>query len=449
MKRIFSQSLQKQALIAMAIGIIPILILTLWYAQKITQNQRQTNEIYNENQKLILNYNFLKADIISIEKAHRNNQLLQSNQLQNSIEQKWLSTQEIINLLLEQLPGSEFVAKWQQTISLDVKSADDFAQLIIQIKQLDQVFNHTIRQRLHKQHKIFETSQTHFVLGLSILLPLLIILSSVLILRVCRRLNQVEMVVAKVGSGQLDEPIALTGSRELKQLGLKLDWLRTELKRIQQQKETFLRHVTHELKTPLASINEGASLLTSTRLGDINAKQTRILNIVQASVKNLAQLIDDLLNYSAASHPEGLSQREKLSYIKSEVMTHLDKSSERSTSEVKWQIQEELLIPYVPCKLIMIQLLSNGLKYADSCVTLRCEQVNDTIELEVHDDGKGLDSNDMDKLFQPFVQAENKHNNSSGLGLAIAAECTAQLKGTIQWLDSKKGARILVTFPNA
>ena len=56
----------------MAIGIIPILILTLWYAQKITQNQRQTNEIYNENQILILNYNFLKADIISIEKAHRN-----------------------------------------------------------------------------------------------------------------------------------------------------------------------------------------------------------------------------------------------------------------------------------------------------------------------------------------------------------------------------------------
>ncbi|RZF98317.1 sensor histidine kinase [Pseudoalteromonas sp. CO348] len=451
MKKIFSQSLQKQALIAMFIGVLPILTLTLWYAQALSKNQQKTQDIYNKNQKLILEYNFVKADISALEKALQNNQLLQSETLQESIEQKWQNTKKRIQLLKINLPDSLFVAKWRQFAPDEINAtskAEEFQQLVKVLNQFEESFQQTLNKRLSDQESHFVQLQTWFMFGLVILLPTLIVISIFLINRICQQLNQVESAVSEVGKGNFDKSVELSGSHELQQLGDRLNWLRLELKRIQQQKETFLRHVTHELKTPLASLNEGSSLLNSGLLGDVNPKQQRILIIMENSVAKLGSLIDDLLSYSAASHPDSLHHDAEMNLIQEEVSKHLRDKLGKTDVIVNWQNHDDLKVPYLPCKLVLTQLVSNAIDHAKSNVTISIEEQNGEVLLIVCDDGDGIDINEADSLFQPFVRGEkNKNNNGSGLGLAIVSECVKQLKGYVKWLSVKSGASIQVAFP--
>lgn len=448
MKKFFSQSLQKQALVAMLVGVLPIVLLTLWYAQSIDQHQQETLTIYDKNQQLTLEYNYIKADIIDIEKALKNNQILKSNQLKESIAQKWQGTHQRINLFQQELQNTNFVAKWQRLPEITLNSGAEFEKLVLALKQLDPLFQQTLDQRLAKKTDQFKSLQTEFIIGLIILLPLLVIISSFLIFRICRQLSQVETVLADVGKGQLDSPVQLTGSQELKQLGSRLDWLRRELKRIQQQKETFLRHVTHELKTPLASINEGSSLLNSGLLGDVSEKQKRILAIVEQSVTKLAQMIDDLLSYSAASHPDNLQQVAQLSQFEQEITQHLSHTITQRNIALSWHISSNATVPYLPCKLILTQLVSNAIIHAKSTVNIYIRQNNNTIELNVSDDGQGINPEEAELLLQPFYQSESSQNSQgSGLGLAIVSECVNQLKGELKWQETESGASILITFP--
>ncbi|AXR00365.1 sensor histidine kinase [Pseudoalteromonas piscicida] len=451
MKKIFSQSLQKQALIAMFIGVLPILTLTLWYAQALSKNQQKTQDIYNKNQKLILEYNFVKADISALEKALQNNQLLQSETLQESIEQKWQNTKKRIQLLKINLPDSLFVAKWRQFAPDEINAtskAEEFQQLVKVLNQFEESFQQTLNKRLSDQESHFVQLQTWFMFGLVILLPTLIVISIFLINRICQQLNQVESAVSEVGKGNFDKSVELSGSHELQQLGDRLNWLRLELKRIQQQKETFLRHVTHELKTPLASLNEGSSLLNSGLLGDVNPKQQRILIIMENSVAKLGSLIDDLLSYSAASHPDSLHHDAEMNLIQEEVSKHLSDKLGKTDVIVNWQNHDDLKVPYLPCKLVLTQLVSNAIDHAKSNVTISIKEQNGEVLLIVRDDGDGIDINEADSLFQPFVRGEkNKNNNGSGLGLAIVSECVKQLKGDVKWLSVESGASIQVAFP--
>ncbi|MEJ6475160.1 sensor histidine kinase [Pseudoalteromonas piscicida] len=450
MKKIFSQSLQKQALIAMFIGVLPILTLTLWYAQALSKNQQKTQDIYNKNQKLILEYNFIKADISALEKALQNNQLLQSDTLQESIEQKWQNTKKRIQILKVNLPNSLFVAKWRQLAPDEINgtsTAAEFQQLVQVLNQFEERFQQTLNERLSEQESHFVQLQTWFMFGLVILLPTLIVISIFLINRICQQLNQVESAVSEVGKGNLNQPVRLSGSHELQQLGDRLNWLRLELKRIQQQKETFLRHVTHELKTPLASLNEGSSLLSSGLLGDVNPKQQRILTIMENSVSKLGALIDDLLSYSAASHPDSLHHDAEITLIQEEVSKHLSDKLAKTEIMVQWQTKNGIQVPYLPCKLVLTQLVSNAIDHANSQVTISVEEQNAEVKLVVRDDGAGIDNSEAESLFQPFVRGEqNKNSNGSGLGLAIVSECVKQLKGDVKWLPVDAGASIQVAF---
>ena len=451
MKTIFSQSLQKQALIAMFIGVLPILTLTLWYAQALSQNQQHTQAAYNQNQALILEFNAIKGDVIAIEKALQNNELLQSEALQRSIEQKWQNTQTRLQSLQASLPSSTVVAKLQQSMTQNLSAqatATNLQQLITLLNQQEPNFQQSLKTRLAQQENRFSELQTVFVFGLVLLLPTLVAISIFLIHRICQQLNQVGAAVAEVGKGNLDKTVELKGSFELGQLNDRLNWLRLELKRVQQQKETFLRHVTHELKTPLASLNEGSSLLGSSLLGPVNQKQQRIITIMADAVTKLGSLIDDLLSYSAASHPDSLHHEAQLSEIKAELLSHLEDKIQQRQVHLNWYIDDHCKLPYLPCKLVLTQLINNAIEHANSKIDVEIKQSQQQFSMLVHDDGAGIDSSQAQAMFQPFVRgSNNKTVNGSGLGLAIVSECVKQLKGTVTWLNVRHGACIQVTFP--
>jgi len=121
----------------------------------------------------------------------------------------------------------------------------------------------------------------------------LAILFAVLIARPIRQLDQ---AVRQMGTADFSHAIEVNGPQDMRYLGRRLDWLRSRLHDLEAQQSRFLRHVSHELKTPLTAVREGVELLRDRVGGELSAEQREIVRIVRENTRSLQKLIEDLLS---------------------------------------------------------------------------------------------------------------------------------------------------------
>ena len=122
----------------------------------------------------------------------------------------------------------------------------------------------------------------------------LAILFAVLIARPIRQLDQ---AIRRMGTADFTHAIEVNGPQDLRYLGQRLEWLRSRLHELEEQQNRFLRHVSHELKTPLTAVREGAELLRDNVGGKLSPEQREIVRIVRENTLSLQKLIEDLLTY--------------------------------------------------------------------------------------------------------------------------------------------------------
>ena len=159
----------------------------------------------------------------------------------------------------------------------------------------------------------------------------------------------------------------MRGPTDLVDLGRQLEWLRMRLLELAQERNRFLRHMSHELKTPLASIREGTELLMDGAVGELDSAQREVTTILRDNGIKLQQLIENLLSFSAwqARH-SGLeiSEFRLRPLVKSALETHqLTLLAQRVHLDLKVQ-DIELRADRAKLKLILDNLLSNALKYS-------------------------------------------------------------------------------------
>ncbi len=109
----------------------------------------------------------------------------------------------------------------------------------------------------------------------------------------------IERMINQLGAGKsLDDAALFTGPRELRSVGKRIIWLSERLAWLESQRHQFLRHLSHELKTPLASMREGTELLADRVAGPLTSEQQEIVEILDNSSRNLQKLIEQLLDYN-------------------------------------------------------------------------------------------------------------------------------------------------------
>ncbi len=111
-------------------------------------------------------------------------------------------------------------------------------------------------------------------------IPLTALLAFGFSLAVTRPLRKLRSGISALGTSNYREEISIAYPREMSRLGEKLDWLRRRLAMLEADKDRFLMHVSHELKTPLSSIREGADLMMDGTLGALNPAQAEVVQIV-------------------------------------------------------------------------------------------------------------------------------------------------------------------------
>ena len=131
------------------------------------------------------------------------------------------------------------------------------------------------------------------------LIPVMIFLITGFTVLISRPIRQIDAAIHELGDGKFNSPIVVSGPADLEYLGERLEWMRRSLIDIEQQKNRFLQQISHDLKTPLAALREGAQLLADGVVGKLTPEQHEIVQILRHNSIELQQQIEELLDYGA------------------------------------------------------------------------------------------------------------------------------------------------------
>ncbi|MEX0730612.1 MAG: ATP-binding protein [Aquisalimonadaceae bacterium] len=287
--------------------------------------------------------------------------------------------------------------------------------------------------------------------------PLTILSAGVFAVLISRPVRQLDRAIRRLGDGHFTHPVKVTGPQDLQHLGNRLDWMRQRLQDLEEQKSRFLRHMSHELKTPLTAIREGAELLQDNAVGPLNVEQQEVAAILQSNAMSLQRLIEDLLNFGTSRG--GNSGMLRLNHVRlipvmdAVTRNHKPALLAKDVTLETWLHDLHLMADEEKLRTIIDNLLSNAIKFSpeNSRVLLIAERRGDNVVIEVADEGPGIAAEDRDSVFDAFYQGRNKASGyvkGSGLGLSIAREYVEAHGGRIEVDGSESpGTRLRVTLP--
>ena len=317
--------------------------------------------------------------------------------------------------------------------------------------------NALIDREVESMRQTGARAQRILCLQLAATIPLGVLLAIGVTIFIARPIRQLDQAIRRLGAGEFESDIRVVGPADLKYLGGRLDWLRQRLIELEQQKRLFLRHVSHELKTPLTALREGSELLVEGTVGPLAPAQREIVEILRQKSLQLQRLIDDLLNYHRVQETVG---RLDLKAVRLDRVVEQVLEDHRLAAQAR-RIRADLRLDPVALqadedklRAVTANLVSNAIKYSpdEGMISLALRQQGGEVVLDIGDAGPGVPVEDREKVFDWFYQGEGPPRGrlrGSGLGLAIAREFVLAHGGRIEILEeSGPGAHFRVTLPS-
>jgi len=293
---------------------------------------------------------------------------------------------------------------------------------------------------------------------------LLLILSTALALTIAllltryiaRPIAAIDNAIRQLGGADFSRPIAVRGPEDLRYLGRRLDWLRRRLEEFETQKNRFLRHASHELKTPLTALREGAELLNDEVAGPLVPAQKQVVSIMRDNSVKLQRLIEELLDYQRALH--AAASLEVKPVVLDVLVAEAARAHELAAQSKGLRLvidSQSATLEADPEKLrsIVDNLISNAVKFTPpgGTISVRARAKAGEAVIEVMDSGPGVPPEERESIFNLFFRGRGKGDSGrvkgSGLGLAIARELAEAHGGQIAVVPEGTGGHFRVTLP--
>ena len=318
--------------------------------------------------------------------------------------------------------------------------------------------NRHIDARIEAIRERAETVQARLWLQTAALVSASLVLMLLFSWLIIRPVRQLERRVLGIGSGTpRTEARPIQGPAELVQLDERLDWLASRLEVLEAEKQQFLRHMSHELKTPLASVREGSALLADGVAGELTPPQREILELIDASGGELQRLIEQLLDYNLLQHSrQAAPERLDIATVVREVLakhrlalSHKDMTVSCFDGPLEWSLDR------TATGRLLDNLISNAIAYGEDggLLEIRARRRRDVLELEVANSGEPIAEADRARLFEPFYQGRARRQGplkGSGIGLSVAADCARIQQGRLELVeDPRLAVCFRLTLPPA
>ncbi|UQZ36617.1 sensor histidine kinase [Paenibacillus sp. PK3_47] len=286
------------------------------------------------------------------------------------------------------------------------------------------------------------------LIGVTILLSLCFVMITVL--HVVRPITRLTEATKKISKGRYDIQLYTARRDEIGQLASHFLIMSRELERTNRARQEFVANVSHEIESPLTSIQGFAHTLKDPDLPE--EQRTQYLSIIEEESRRLSMLSKQLLTLSSldydqnALHKKTFELRAQLRQVLQILewrLTEKELAVRLNVEEITINGDANLLYQ------VWMNLLSNAVKYTPSggSVSVAAKAADGMCTVTVEDTGEGISEADLPMIFDRFYKVERartREHSSSGLGLSIARKIIEAHNGTIE-ASSKTGAGTVFT----
>jgi two-component system, NtrC family, sensor histidine kinase GlrK len=374
---------------------------------------------------------------------------LESNELPAEFSRNWLEPLTEVETLLEGSPESAF--ERERAVARAFRElAGHSTAIALKVQSIISNRNDALQARVEESRR----QLTQQVLGSIALAAVMALGFGVWLARPFQRL---EKAIVRLGENRLDLPIQIPGPPDVRRVGQQLEWLRLRLTELDADKARFLRHVSHELKTPLASLREGVAVLGDGVAGPLNPNQAEVVGILQHNAQLLQHQIETLLRFNAAA-----SEARQLHREPTDLLALVEDQIE--AQRLRWQAHQldvraegrPMTVPVDRIKMASTigNLLSNAIRFSPhgGQIRLVLQDAGGLARLHVIDQGPGVAEADHQRVFEPFYRGERQPKDTvkgSGIGLSIVQEYVEAHGGRVQLLPARQGAHFCIELPHA
>lgn len=227
----------------------------------------------------------------------------------------------------------------------------------------------------------------------------------------------------------------------------------TPYKELDLAKTNFIATISHELKTPLASIDLSLKLLKDHRTGSLNDEQHELVEHIKDDKNRLVKIVGELLDLSQVEtgnirlNIQSVDVNKVLDFALQSVQ--MQATQKQIVLEVVKETNEEL-----HCKAdaekttwVLTNLLTNAIRYSStpSKIITTIKSIDSKVQFSVQDFGKGISVEEQSRIFEKFYKTKDDIKSGTGLGLAIAKDFITSQGGRI-WVESEQGKGSLFAF---
>ena len=374
---------------------------------------------------------------------------LTDNELPQDEGQAWLDKQQAITSLLIGAP--ETALERERSVAIEFRELDSINAAIAQ--QVQQGITQRNQELLAK----LDSSRRLLAQQVMAAIVLAVAMAFGFGIWLARPFKGLERAIVGLGENRLDEPIDIPGPSDVRRLAQQLDWLRLRLFEVDADKSRFLRHVSHELKTPLAALREGVSLLQDGVTGEMTPGQREVVHILQVNTAALQGQIEALLRFNAAAF-----EARQLRRVRTDLLVLVEQQVD--LQRLQWQAHNlrvrvegdpvEAMVDAEKIGTTIANLLSNAIRFSPEggAIHLSLSNANGLARIDIVDQGPGVARTDRERIFEPFYRGERQPQDAvrgTGIGLSIVQEYIAAHGGRIELVPASAGAHFRIELPNA
>ena len=287
---------------------------------------------------------------------------------------------------------------------------------------LGAVFIHTNEQSIETSYReILAETLRAVLMAMSIGAFLILLASSYM----TRPLRQMAAAAERFSHGDSKQRVEVTGQDEVGRLAESFNSMADDLERLEQTRRDFVANVSHELRSPLTSMQGFINGILDGTVPE--GEREHYLNIVLDETRRLNKLITTLLDLSHIEN--GKTPLSKTRFDINEMICRVLVRQESVLTErsIDVQMDFEHETCYVNAdadriEQVLVNLLDNAIKYGGEhgCITLKTKTASDGVHISVSDTGPGIPEADLPFVFERFYKVDKAHTTGKGTGLGLA-----------------------------
>jgi two-component system sensor histidine kinase GlrK len=281
-----------------------------------------------------------------------------------------------------------------------------------------------------------------------------------------RPVRELGLSMRRLGEGDLDTRVVVRGPADIVRLGHRLEWLRQRLAMLEQTRARFLRSMSHDLKTPIASIAEGAASLDEELYGPLTPPQRSVVGVIRHNTERLLARIESLLrsdrprpqsmegDAAPAGNVEAVGRIDLANVVRNVLDDHKLALAHRRLALEVGSAQAAVVGDADGLRVVVDNLVSNAIKFSPpgGRIELRMEVDQDDVHLNIIDSGPGVAPGEEERIFDPAVRGSAALSSGapgSGHGLAIARDIAVAHGGRLRVVDAgrKGGGKFVLSLP--